>query len=85
LDCIHDVRLLREKGISQIGRPLDVAGHALYHIWIRHQSLDTWVPRLLRDRIRQCFVFQVWIVTNPLLELDDFQWISGSRKCLGQK
>jgi hypothetical protein len=85
LDCIHHVSLLCEECISQIGGPLDVARHALYHVWIHHQSLNTWIPRLLCHCIRQCFVLQVWVVSHPLLELDDFKRISGCSERLCQK
>jgi hypothetical protein len=37
LDCIHHIRLLRQKCISQVGRPLDIARHPLHHIWKLYQ------------------------------------------------
>jgi hypothetical protein len=85
LNRIHHIRLLRQECVSQVGGPLNIARHTLHHIWIRHQSLDTWVPRLFRDRIRKRLVFQVRIVSHPLLELDDFKWISRGSERLRQK
>ena len=48
-------------------------------IWI------TRIPRLLRDRIRQRFVFQGLVPSHPLLELNDLQRISGSGQRLREK
>jgi Zn-dependent peptidase ImmA (M78 family) len=77
--------LLRKECVSQIRRPLDIAGHALHHVRKRHQSLDTWVPRLLCHRICQRFAGQILVPIHPLLKLDDFQRISGSSERLSQE
>jgi hypothetical protein len=37
LDGIHYVRLLRQECVSQIGRPLNIAGHPLNHVWKFYQ------------------------------------------------
>src|SRR5262249_11753949 len=47
LNCVHHVRLLPQECVPQIRCPLDVAGHACHHVRKHHQSLNTWVPRLL--------------------------------------
>jgi hypothetical protein len=85
LDRIHDVRLLREERVSQIGRPLDVSGHSLDHVWSRGQSLDAWIPRLLGHSVCQCFVFQIFVPIHPLLKLNDLQWVRGSGQDLGEE
>jgi hypothetical protein len=64
---------------------LDIAGHTLNHIWKLHQSLYAWVPRLLCHRVRQRFACQILVLVHPLLQLDDFQWISGSSERLSQE
>jgi hypothetical protein len=64
---------------------LDVAGHTLHHVWKRHQSLDAWVPRLLCHGVCQRFALQILISIHPLLELDNFKWISGSSQRLSQE
>jgi len=85
LDCIHHVRLLCEKGVSQVRRPLNVASHPSNHVWKLYQRLDAWVPRLLCPGVRQRLALQILVPIHPLLELDNFKWISGSGECLSQK
>jgi len=77
--------LLRQECVSQIRRPLDIARHPLHHIWKLYQSLNAWVPSLLCHRIRQRFALQILVPIQPLLELDNFKWISGSGERLSQK
>jgi hypothetical protein len=85
LDCVHHVSLLRQECVSQIRRPLDIADHALQHVWKGYHSLYAWVPRLLCHRVRQRFVFQILVPIHPLLKLDDLKWISGSSQRLSQE
>jgi hypothetical protein len=77
--------LLRQECVSQIRRPLDIAGHTLHHVWKLYQALYAWVPRLLCHRVRQRFAFQTLVPINPLLKLDNFKWISGSGQGLGEE
>jgi len=77
--------LLRQECVSQIRRPLDIAGHTLHHVWKLYQPLYAWVPRLLGHRIRQRFAFQILVSIHPLLKLDNFKWISGSSQRLSQE
>jgi hypothetical protein len=76
--------LLRQECVSQIRCPLDIAGHTLHHVWKLDQSLNAWVPRLLCNGVRQLFAFQILVPIHPLLQLDDFEWISGSSQRLRQ-
>jgi hypothetical protein len=85
LNCVHHVGLLREERISQVRRPLDIASHPLNDVRKRYQRLDAWVPRLLGHSVGQGFVLQVLIIRVPLLKLDHFQRVSGSRQRLGKK
>jgi hypothetical protein len=64
---------------------LDVASHALYHVWKHYKSLNTWVPRLLCHSIGERFGLQTLIVVHPLLKLNDLQWIGGSGERLSQE
>jgi hypothetical protein len=64
---------------------LDIAGHTLNDVWSDGQGLDTRVPRLLGDSVRQCLVFQIFVSIHPLLKLNDLQWISGSGQNLGKE
>jgi len=77
--------LLRQECVSQIRRPLDIAGHTLHHVWKLYQSLYAWVPRLLCHRVCQRFAFQILVPIHPLLKLDDLEWISGSSQRLSQE
>jgi hypothetical protein len=77
--------LLRQECVSQIRRPLHIAGHTLHHVWKLYQSLDAWVPWLLCHRVRQRFALQILVLVHPLLELDDLERISGSGECLSQE
>jgi hypothetical protein len=85
LHCIHHIRLLCQKRVTQVGRPLDVASHPLNHVWKLYQRLDAGVPRLLCHGIRQRFSLEVFVSIHPLLKLDNFKWISGSGEGLSQK
>jgi hypothetical protein len=85
LHCIHHIRLLCQKRVTQVGRPLDVASHPLNHVWKLYQRLDAGIPRLLCHGIRQRFSLEVFVSIHPLLKLDNFKWISGSSEGLSQK
>jgi hypothetical protein len=84
LDCIHHVALLRQKGVAEISCPLDIVSQALDQIGHCGQSLDAWIPRLLRHSIGEGFIFQPGILSKPLLELNDLKRIRGGGKGLGQ-
>ena len=79
LDRIHHVGLLRQKRVSQICRPLDVICQTLDEIRNWSHGLDAGVPRLLGHCIGKSFVLQILVLFEPLLKLDDFQWIRRSR------
>jgi hypothetical protein len=85
LHCIHHLGLLRQKCVSQIRHPLDIASHPLYHVWILYQRQDARVPRLLCHGVRERFALQILIVIHPLLKLHHFQGISRSSQSLRQK
>jgi len=77
--------LLRQECVSQIRRPLDVAGHTLYYVWKLYHCLYAWVPLLFCHCVRQRFAFQILIPIHPLLKLDNFKRISGSSQRLSQE
>ncbi len=85
LNGIHDVALLCQKGVAEISGPLNVVSQPLYHFGQSRQSLDARIPRLFRHRIGERFVFQIVIFFQPLLELDDFERISGCSQDLGEQ
>jgi hypothetical protein len=77
--------LLCQKRVSQIGRPLNIAGHPLHHIWKFYQRLDARVPRLLCHGVCQRFALQILIIIHPLLKLNDFERVSRSGESLRQE
>jgi hypothetical protein len=76
LHRIHHVRLLGEKRIPEISRPLDIAGHSLQSFRNSSERLHAWIPRLFRDCIFQRFVLEILVLVHPLLKLDNFERIS---------
>jgi hypothetical protein len=52
LNRIHDVALLRQEGVAQIGGPLNVIGQEFDDIRQSRHRLDTWIPGLLLDFCR---------------------------------
>ena len=51
LDGIHHVFLLSEKGVTQIGSPLNVVGQALHHVGECGHGLNARVPGLFLNRL----------------------------------
>jgi hypothetical protein len=82
LDGIHDIALLRQERVAQVRGPLNVIRQALYDVGQPGQRLNARIPGLLCDSIRECFVFQPRILCQPLLQLDEFERIGGSRESL---
>jgi hypothetical protein len=78
LHGIHHIALLRQERIAHIGSPANVVGEALYHIGQSGQCLNTWIPWLFCHSIGERLVFEPWVLRQPLLELNDFEWIRGS-------
>jgi len=85
LDRIHYVRLLPQKRIPQVGGPPDIAIQQRHHIRKRHQRLHARVPILLPRRLHQFPVTQVSILLQPLLRLNDLQWVSARHQYLAKQ
>ena len=85
LHGIHHIVLLREERVSQVGRPLDVLGQQLDDIRQGRQSLDAGVPILLLHGVGQRLVFEVLVLGQPLLQLNDLQWIGGGHQHLAEQ
>jgi hypothetical protein len=77
LHGIHYVGLLGQNSISEICRPLDVICKPFDDIRKGSQGLNSGVPVLLLHRVRERLVFQILVLRQPLLELDDFQRVCG--------
>jgi hypothetical protein len=76
---------LRQKSVTKVGGPLDVACQPLGNLGSRCERLNAWIPRLLGDGGRQCCVFQILVSIHPLLKLNNFKRVSGSGQCLRQQ
>ena len=85
LDCVHHIGLLRQKGVAQFRRPLDIARQTLHRVRHRDHRLNTWIPVLLLHGVRQGFALQRLVPIQPLLELNDLQRVGGSHQCLAQQ
>jgi hypothetical protein len=82
LHSIHQICLLSQKSIAEIGRPLDIVRQTFNDLGQSGQGLHAWIPGLLCGCICQCLVFQILVLFQPLLELDDLQGIGCSCQCL---
>jgi hypothetical protein len=58
LHGIHYIALLRQESVAQIGGPLNVVSETFHHVGKGSHGLNAWIPRLLRDSIGECLVFQ---------------------------
>jgi hypothetical protein len=85
LHRVHDVALLREESVAQVGGPLNIIGEPLHNIGKRRHGLNTGIPGLFRHRVHQGLVFQILVLSQPLLKLDEFQRVSRSRQNLGEE
>ncbi len=85
LDRVHDVRLLVEEGVPQVGGPLDVVAETLHDVGERRHRLDGRVPGLLRDRVCERLVLQSLVLPEPLLELDDLERVGRGHERLREQ
>jgi hypothetical protein len=82
LHGIHHVGLLGQNSISKIRRPLDIICKSFDDIRKRGQGLNGGIPILLLHGIRECLVFEILVLRQPLLELDDLQRVCGGSQDL---
>lgn len=87
LNGIHDVTLLREKGVTDLLGPLQIALHHLQRVRERHERLYAEVPVLMLQCSRECVASQCGVrrVFQPMRRFDDFEWISRSRENLSHE
>jgi hypothetical protein len=77
LDGIHQIALLGQECVAQIGGPLNVVCEAIYYIRQSRESLDAGIPCLFGDGISKRFVLEVLVLLQPLLELDNLKRVGG--------
>jgi hypothetical protein len=85
LHGVHQVALLREKGVADLIRPFDVLGHVPDDIGERRHGLHTGIPPLLLYCLGDIRRFQVLVLFEPLAEFDDLQGISRSNQNLAEE
>src|SRR5262249_29716802 len=78
LNRAHDVRLLSQECITEACRPSHVFIQTLEHIRKHHERLNTGIPVLSFCGLRQRGAGQARIALQPLVSLDDLQWICRS-------
>jgi hypothetical protein len=77
--------LLGEEGVAEVGRPLDVVGQPLDHVREHGHRLDARVPVHLLHCVRQRLALQIRVLREPLLELDELEWVGRRGKDLRKK
>jgi hypothetical protein len=75
LNGIHYLALLRQKGIAQLGRPLNFVAEQFYDRWHSCKSLDARVPRLFFRCVGERLVFQALVFLQPTLQKNNFDGI----------
>jgi len=78
LNRIHDISLLCQEDVAQIGGPLNVLGKKFDDIRQRRHRLDTRIPWLFLNFCRELILVfcETWILFQELLELNNLQGIS---------
>ena len=85
LDGVHDIALLRQKSVAEIGRPLYIRTEPVEGIRKHDKSLNACIPRLLASRRNQILAAQITVRLPPLRGLLQFHWIGGSDQHLTQQ
>ena len=85
LDCVHDVRFLREKGLSEIGCPSNILVQLRQCIRHNHESLYARVPGLFLGGIDQILSAEILVPLQPLACFHDLERIGAGHKHLTQQ
>ena len=75
LDRVHKLRLLRQHGVAELLRPVELVGHHGEHIRDLGERLHAVVPALLGERSRQCFALEAVVRLRPAVGLHHLEWI----------
>ena len=84
LHAIHHLAFLREKGLAQALRPIQILVHAVQDFRERHQRLDADIPVLVLDRVDRVLAFQAGMLARPARGLRHFQRVGGRDQHLRQ-
>ncbi len=82
---VHDVSLLRQECIAEVGSPLNVICKSLHHVGYRRHGLNARVPRLFLDGINERLIFEALVLREPLLKLNQLQRIGRGNQYLAQE
>jgi len=85
LHGVHHIALLREEGIAEVGRPLDVVAQAFDDVGQPGEPLNGRIPIFLLDGGGEGLALQVGVPGQPLLQLDDFKRVRRGGKRLRQE
>ena len=87
LNGVHHIGLLGQESVSEIGRPVHIAGHHFQHGWKRQQRLNAGIPRKLisLNRVGQGLSGEVMMLIGPLRRVRNLVGIGGARENLRHK
>ena len=85
LDRIHNIRLLRKDGVTQLLRPVELFAHHRQHRRRRDQRLDALVPALLVDLGLQRVALERLVRGRPAVRLHHLQRISRRHQNFGEQ
>ena len=85
LHRIHDIRLLRENGIAQLLRPVELFAHHRQHARCSNQGLHAFVPALLVDGRLQWIPLEGFVPGRPSIRLHDLKRIGRCHQNLGEQ
>ena len=87
LHGIHDIGLLRQEGVAERLRPVELAVHHLEDLGKRHQGFDAGIPVLLLERRIQLIASELRIVgiLNPARGQVDLERVGRGHQDLGEQ
>ena len=85
LNGVHHIGLLREHGIAELLRPVELAAHHGEHARRCGERLHAFIPALLVGFRLQCIALEVLVFVNPSGRLNDLERISRRHQHLGQQ
>jgi hypothetical protein len=84
LHGIHNVRLLSQERISQIGSPSNVGIQPIENIRKNYQSLNARIPILLTRGVHQLRALEIPILPQPLCRFHHFERIGARHQHLAE-
>jgi len=85
LHGIHDILLLREEGVAELLRPVELLVHHRQHVGKRDQRFHARVPGFFLDGLRDRIAFDVGMLLLPARRLHDFQRIGRGHEDLREQ